>query len=346
MERRSGYKNLGSEGVPLKEIEQLIQSGMAPGCSISIITNSGELESSSFGYLDNKKSETVTPHTVYDLASISKLFTTAVILKLHEAGKLSIDDLCSKYLDNFSSSDISILDLLTHRVDFGIRLSEYRSKYPGKGKLTTALMGIEIPAAPSDSVHYANLGFIYLGTIIEKSEDKGLNETMKGLFHDLDLQETYTGSETRALGITTPPTEVVDGQVVQNITHDETSRLLGGIAGNAGVFSSAEDLARFGKAWTNGKIIKTAELVEKVFHNYDRTGLKPQALGWWMRIPTKQGETPTPEVYSHTGFTGSLLALNSQTGTVCAFTCNRTYYGRDNSNHKEVWKLLTDWMQG
>lgn len=178
MERKSGYDALENKGVPLKKIEQLVQTGMAPGCSISIITNSGELESSSFGYLDNERSEVVTPHTVYDLASISKLFTTAVVLKLHEAGKLSIDDPCSKYLDNFSGSDISILDLLTHRVDFGVYLSMYRSKYPEREELVTALMGIKPPATSSDSVHYANLGFIYLGAIIEKSESRDLNETI------------------------------------------------------------------------------------------------------------------------------------------------------------------------
>lgn len=338
------YTNLENKGVPLKEIVQIIDSGATPGCSISVVSKTDKLETVSFGYSDNSNNIKVTPHTIYDLASITKLYTTAIVLQLHESDRLSIDDPCSKYLDNFSKSRVTLKDLLTHKVDFDVQLSEYRNKYPNNTSLTTALMKIEPPTNPSNSINYANLGFVYLGKIIEKVEDKSLNATINSLIGNLKLRETYTGVDIKKLKITTPPTEIVNKQIVRNETHDETSRLLGGVAGNAGVFSSAEDLAKFGMEWITGKIIKSDELMQTVFMNYDQTGVKPQAIGWWMRTPTPLGMDIIPDVYSHTGYTGSLLALNLQKGKVCAFTCNRTYYGRDNSKQKEIWRLIINWI--
>jgi len=336
---------LETKGLPLIEIERLIGSGVSPGCSIAITTPNSGLESVSFGYLDDPNGEEVNQNTVYDLASITKLFTTALVLRLHESGKLSINDPCGKYLDNFSASGVRLIDLLTHKVDFDIRLSDYRNMNSDRESLVGRLMDIEPPSKASENVHYANLGFIYLGRIIEKLEERDLNRCMNALFEELGLRESYTGADIPKLGIITPATEIVDGRVIRNITHDETSRLLGGIAGNAGVFSTAKDLARFGKAWLQTKVITTNELRQTVFRDHDTSGLKPQAIGWWMRIPAAEGEKNESGLYTHTGFTGSLLAINTQKDKICAFTCNRTYYGRDNNRHKEVWKLLIEWIQ-
>lgn len=345
MDRKANYMSLKAKGVPVQEIEQLINFGAAPGCSLAVALPNSGIESISFGHLGEAGSPEVNTHTVYDLASITKLYTTALILRLHKAAKLSIYDKCSHYLDNFIGSEITLLDLLTHRVNFDIRLSDYRSKYSDGQSLNSALMGIKPPATPNTNIHYGNLEFIYLGKIVERVENVSLNNAMNKLFSDLGLNDTHTGADIGKLGVVTPPTEVLDGNIIQNMTHDETARSLGGIAGNAGVFATAEDLARFGSAWVEGRVVTTRELRQVVFSNHDQSGLKAQAIGWWMRISTPEGEISTPELYIHTGFTGSLLAINLQNSKVCAFTCNRTYYGRDNSKQKEIWRLLTNWTQ-
>lgn len=155
-----------------------------------------------------------------------------------------------------------------------------------------------------------------------------------------------TGPDIADQRISTPPTEIVGETVVQSVTHDESSRRLGGIAGNAGVFSSALDLALFGKAWLEGRVVSRDILNNLVFKNYDPAGTTPQALGWWLRITNPDGSVrPTPGIYSHTGFTGPVLAMNPNNGKVAAFTCNRTYYGRDNKLQRHIWQLLVTWLQ-
>jgi len=255
-------------------VEQYLAAGAAPGCEVAL-SSQAMSESFALGHFSDEGSEAVTTDTLYDVASISKLFTTALILRLHEHGALSIDDRCADYLDNFKGSDIRLIDLLTHRVDFGVYLSEYRDKYPNEIGLRTALFNMKPPVATSPNVHYGNLEFVYLGKIIEDRTGRDLQTSMHELFRQLGLQHTSTGRDVATRRIRIPPTEVMDGKVISGITHDETARTLGGLAGNAGVFSTAEDLVRFGRAWLNGAIVTVPELVHKVFTDQDISGLKP-----------------------------------------------------------------------
>src|SRR5258708_17613305 len=234
--------------VTFAEIDELIASKAAPGCSVAV-DESGSVEMRSFGNIDGPDSQEVNERTVYDLASVSKLFTTALILRLHEAGRLSIDDRCADYLPHFQGSDLTLLDLLTHRVDFGIYLADLRREHSDGAELLNALMLIQPPQHAAPDIHYGNLGFIYLGKVVEKVSGADLATNMKALFSDLNLTETYTGQDVASEAIVTPPTEIVDGQTIEGVTHDETSRALDGFAGNAGVFATAADLARFGRAW-------------------------------------------------------------------------------------------------
>lgn len=116
---------------------------------------------------------------------------------------------------------------------------------------------------------------------------------------------------------------------------------MGGIAGNAGVFATANDLAKFGRLWLEGKIISRNNL-KKVFNDYSRTGTRSQGLAWNQDLYGQS--TKHQGVYLHTGYTGGMLAVHPSSSTVCAFTCNRTYYGRNNTKHREILKLLTEYI--
>lgn len=327
-----------------QNIDQSVTSNFAPGYSIVTISPS-ETHGFSSGRFAGPESPEVTAHTIYDLASITKLFTSAIVLKLHETGQLSIYDRCGMYLKNFQKSDLQLIDLLTHRAGFWVSLADCREKYKDKESLLGALMMRQPPEHAADHIDYASLQFIYLGVIAERVSGLSLQQLMHELFNDLALRETYTGIDIADAHIPTPPTESVDGTPIQGVVHDETARLFGGLAGHAGIFASAEDLAKFGKAWLSGAIVHSDGPRHAVFHNHDPSGLNPQALGWWLRYPVPEGGTQgTPGVFSHIGFTGSLLAINPANEKVCAFTCNRTYYGRDNREHRKVWSLIMDWM--
>jgi len=327
----------------LKNIVQLIGDGVAPGGAIALITD-GKRESSAYGTFAGSGSSTVRVDTVYDVASITKLFTAALIMQLHEQGKVSIYDRCALYLDNFHGSELTLLDLLTHRANFGIRLSDYRLQFPDSDALKQALLQLEPPANAAPTITYANLEFFYLGAIVERVSGNSLHDELHALFDTLSLRHTYTGPDITQLQIPTPPTEIVDGQTIQGVTHDETARMLGGLTGHAGVFSTAEDLATFGQAWLSGKVISKKAFKQLVYKDYDPSGTLPQALGWWLRVTTPDGVLSTPSTLSHTGFTGPFLTICPATNKVAAFVCNRTYYGRDNTKQRHIWQTLVNWV--
>lgn len=330
----------------LAAINLWLDDRAAPGGAVALLSPDAEPVYFARGNFADIASLLATPDTVYDVASITKLFTTALILRLHEQKRLSINDACALYLPNFQHSDIRIIDLLTHRLGIDLSLAQFSQKFTDAADFRSALLALDPPKEPLDRVEYANIQLFYTGVIVEHVTGHTLNDELHELFAELNLSHTATGADVAEQYIITPPTEVIGDTVIQGVTHDESSRKLGGIAGNAGVFSSAIDLAKFGKAWLDGRVVSREILDDIVFKDYDPAGTTPQALGWWLRVTNPDGSSsPTPGIYSHTGFTGSILAINPNNGKVAAFTCNRTYYGRDNKLQRHIWQLLVTWLQ-
>lgn len=320
------------------EIKQGINSGIAPGCSLVILSKGNKNINYSFGTFSGNNSSQVTSDTLYDIASVTKLYTTAVILILYEQNKIDIYDRCAVYSPIFEKSELTIVDLLTHRANFGIRLSEYRDKYQASFK--TKIFEIVPPIKPSRGVYYENITFLYLGKIIEQITSKPLKEVFMELFNELGLKNTGLGLKSQNI-FYSPPTEIRDDYIVQNTTHDESAALMGGIAGNAGIFASAADLAKFGNLWINEKIISKEKLYSIVFKDYNKQGDRSQGLGWHQDLYgiSYKGQN----IYLHAGYTGCLLVINALSSTVCSFVCNRTYFGRDNIKYRKTLKLLVDY---
>jgi CubicO group peptidase (beta-lactamase class C family) len=312
----------------------------SPGFAM-VVEGGKQSKEVSYGHFDNDDTELVTADTVYDIASVSKLFTTALILRQHEAGNISIHDPVGQYLSNFEHSSLTLIDLLSHRADFQVFLSEYRDQFPASDELTEALLSITPPTEPSQGIHYGNVNFIYLGKILEKVTGLDLNYQMHQLFKSLDLKNTYTGIDIVKRRIPVPATEIISGETIKGVVHDETARILGGLAGNAGIFSSANDLVLFGKAWIDNKIVSEQILHEAISVDYDRSNSSPQGLGWWLRYRNVANEEiASPNIPSSTGYTGAMLAINTVTHKVGAVTCNRTLYGRTNNQYRRLWAEL------
>ena len=115
--------------------------------------------------------------------------------------------------------------------------------------------------------------------------------------------------------------------------------MLGGIAGHAGIFASNSDLLKFGNSWLNNKIV-SKELKTEVFQNYSSTGKNGKGLGWWCgdyfdeKIPTN--------LFYHRGFTGCLLCINLEQNICYVVNTNRTYYGRNNKKHRDIYRLVLE----
>ena len=315
-----------------EELKDYLNSGVTAVSSL-IVDSSGKREKYIMGTEDDISQKSIDENTLFDIASITKLFTTTIILRLMEAGEIGLDNRVGEFLNNFKDSNIKLVDVLTHRVKFDLMLSEYRSKFPNDFR--EKLLQIKSPSEPAVSVDYHNLGYIYLGFIIEQVVGKTLDQVFQDLFRELGLQSTTTGAQTD--GFKFVASERTIGKLKKGITQDESAELLGGIAGNAGVFSTAEDLAKFAQMWSERSIF-SQDTQDRVFKNYG--GESSQAIGWWGR--TYSGNTSDQGVYCHPGFSGCLVTINRNNGKAGVLLSNRTYFSRENKAHRMIFDSLIE----
>ena len=314
-------------------IEKLIARGASPGLALVVSSPEDRFEFASGAYSDTDRREVGT-HTPYDIASITKLFTAALILRLRDAGSLGLGDRMGRFLPNFAESSITVADMLTHHARL---LSAPLSKLAiGAPNVEALAELIAVPASASDHFFYQNATFLFLGMLVSKLRCESLADCMTDLFSELGLNETFIGSDPR---IDAPPTEIRNSAEWVNRTHDESSYICGGVTGYAGIFSSANDLAKFGRAWLDFKIASPATTKEAFTCRSNFPG-EEQGLGWFNSLP----HFPIfPErLFCHSGYTGPLLAVNPEKGRVYAMTQNRAYYGRDNQLYRELWAWLLE----
>jgi CubicO group peptidase (beta-lactamase class C family) len=290
-----------------------------------------EFSAGAYSDTDLRRVDVFTP---YDVASVTKLFTTALILRLHDRGALDINDRMERYLPRFEGSSLTITDMLTHHARLECEpLSRMALQTPDIEALAA-----RIPISPGASPHffYQNATFLFLGLLAEKLYQKKLSECMADIIGELGLSETFVGGDPR---IDAPPTEIRDGVEWANKTHDESSWLCGGITGYAGIFSSARDLAKFGAAWLGDSIV-SSDTAKKTFSCYSNFPGEEQGLGWHNNVPYFP---LSPEwIFCHSGYTGPLLAVNPRKNRVYAITLNRAYYGRNNHLYRELWAWLLE----
>jgi CubicO group peptidase (beta-lactamase class C family) len=321
----------GFPGIDTQAIDDLVSRGASPGCSMVVSSPEGYFEFSSGTYSDTDR-RPVGPHTLYDAASITKLFTTAMILRLFDEGKAGLEERMSEYLPHFKGSALTVRDMLTHRARM---VCEPLSKMAIETQDIRALAK-RIPVSQAASTHffYQNATFLFLGMMIKELRGKAFADCLLEIIRELGLRETRVGSEG---GLDAPPTEIRGGEAWTNRTHDESSYLCGGVTGYAGIFASARDLAKFGRAWLDFKIA-SPKATGYAFTNYGEYPGEEQGLGWFNTL--QRFPAFSSDVFCHSGYTGPLLAVNPRKSRVYALCCNRTYYGRDNRLYRELWACM------
>ncbi|MDR1133868.1 MAG: beta-lactamase family protein [Synergistaceae bacterium] len=315
-------------GIDTKAIDGLISRGASPGCAAVVSSPEDRFEFSSGAYSDTDR-RPVGPHTLYDAASITKLFTTALVLRLFDENRTGPESRMGEYLPHFKNSALTVRDLLTHRARMVCEpLSKMALETPDIRALAE-----RVPVSPAASPHffYQNATFLFLGIMVEELRGKAFADCLLEMISELGLRETRVGSED---GLDAPPTEIRGGNAWANKTHDESSYLCGGVTGYAGIFASAGDLVKFGRAWLDFKIA-SPETTGKAFTNYGGYPGEEQGLGWLNTLP--RFPALSRDVFCHSGYTGPILAVNPKKDKVYALCCNRAYYGRDNQLYRELW---------
>ncbi len=277
--------------------------------------------------LPPERQRPMTGDTVFDLASVSKLFTSILAVQQIERGALDLEARVAAYLPEFGGGgkgDVTVRQLLTHTSGFRSWIPLYREP-TREGKLR--LLWEERLANPPGSAYlYSDLNLISLQLVLEEITGRGLDV----LLHDeitapLGMRRTRFNPppswrpDIAATEDARPPWSGLDRGMVWGEVHDENAYALGGVAGHAGVFSRAWDLAVLARALLNGGAYGPARIlspasVELMFtdFNTDFPG-DAHGLGFELHQHWYMGAMATPRTAGHTGFTGTGLVLDPTT---------------------------------
>ena len=323
---------------PPKIINSAVASGRIPGVVATVGRGPDTLATWVAGQADSTpgRSRAMTAGTEFDLASLTKVVaTTAATLALAGQRRLSLGDPVVRYLPGFAAcreGPVTLWHLLTHTAglpDTG-KFYEWCST---REELLRDLAATPLSAPPGTQVTYSDLGFIALGEIVAQVAGQPLDQAVRRLVAE-PLGMTGTG-----YNLALPPDRFAaterraDGTCWTGIVHDENARLMGGIAGHAGLFSTVADLARFAGWWVSAADGPVPARLRRAAESSQTAGLGGRrGLGWVCagdRSDILGGHWPASAV-CHTGFTGTSLALDSPSGAWVILLTNAVHFGRDN----------------
>jgi len=276
--------------------------------------------------------EPMTLDTVFDCASLTKVVaTTTAIMQLWEQGKFRMSDPVANYLPEFAANgkqDITIRQLLVHYSGLPEDL-DLAKKWEGKD--TGYRMAFEVaPERPPGSAFlYSDINFVVLGALVEKLSGESLDEyAAKHVFAPLGMKETRFLPPASWLP-RIAATEDENHRPLHGVVHDPTARRMGGVAGHAGMFSTADDLATFAQALLDGGrgVLTPATIAKMTAPQQPVNGTVLRGFGWDIDSPfsTNRGELLPVGGFGHTGFTGTSLWIDPATQTYIVLLTNAVH---------------------
>ncbi len=289
------------------------------------------------------KREAMTVDTIFDAASLTKVVaTTSSIMKLFDEGKIRLNDPVTEYLPEFQGghSSITIRNLLTHFSGLRPDLDLEPSWSGYQTGIDKAL--IDRPRTPPGvRFVYSDINFILLGEIVHRLSGKTLAQYAKdNIFDPLEMKHTrFLPLAEWVSRIAPTEIEPISGAPIRAVVHDPTARDMGGIAGHAGLFTTADDLARFCQMMLNlgtasGKRLFSTATVQKFTTPQspaNQTVLR--GLGWDIDSPfsSNRGELFPIGSYGHTGFTGTSIWIDPTSQTYVILLTNSVHPHRGKS---------------
>lgn len=332
----------------IKGLENLIQAaiddGAFPGATYALVTNEGTFINN-LGYLTtNPEPIPNQKDTIYDLASLTKVIsTTTCLMKLIEEGKIRLYEKVSTYVPEFLWKEVTIWDLMTHTS--GLPADVIRAKeILSKEELWKRIFLDHLIYPKNTKIVYSDIGFILLGKVIENVTGLSLDEyARRTVFEPLEMKDTgYNPRDKKRCAPTERRADRVYDGMLQGEVHDEKAYILGGVAGHAGLFSTADDLAHFIQMILNrgqykGKQILSGASVDYLFAPQveEKTGISldsnKRSLGWIVKGSySSAGDLVSAETILHTGFTGTNIWIDRKNEIGFCLLTNRVHPTRDN----------------
>jgi uncharacterized protein YbbC (DUF1343 family)/CubicO group peptidase (beta-lactamase class C family) len=298
------------------------------------------------------KREPMTADTIFDLASLTKVVATATsIMILVERGKLSLTDPVALHIAEFGRAGkerVTIEQLLTHRAGF-IPDNDI-SDYIGKVNPLEKIYELRPIYDPGTRFVYSDVGYIVAAEVVRRVSGKPLDEfARENIFAPLGMKDTNWGSGARGQGsgnseeswpptpgsrplIRVAPTETREGRVMRGEVHDPRAYAMGGVAGHAGLFSTADDLAIFCQMILNkgehaGRRILAPYTVERMVRAASLPSTQMRGIGWDVNtaFSANRGDLFPVGSFGHTGYTGTSMWIDPASQSFVVLLTNRVH---------------------
>ncbi|NKQ59102.1 serine hydrolase [Amycolatopsis sp. K13G38] len=288
--------------------------------------------------------------TIFDMASITKLFTSIAVLQLVERGQVDLDASVARYLPEFGKPDVTVKQLLTHTSGLAADPQPpLWQGYPDVPSRRAAVLDSPLVNRPGSTYVYSDINLMALGFLVERVAGEPLDAVVRDRI-TAPLGMTDTGFNPSAAKLdriaateyqADPPRGLVRGQV-----HDENAWALGGVSGHAGIFSTAHDMAVLGQTVLNRGSYRDArilrpETVRRMLtdHNEAFPG-EAHGLGFELNRKFYMGALSSPVTAGHTGFTGTSLVIDPRSRSIAVLLTNRVHPTRNwgsTNDARETW---------
>lgn len=314
-------------------LQDAIRSGQTPGAVLLVWHDGQVVYRKAFGERSVEPQHgPMTVDTIFDLASLTKVVaTTTAVMQLEQQGKIRLNDAVAKYIPEFAQNGkdaITIRELLTH---FSGLREDLDLAQPWRGKEAAyALAFAETPVhSPGAQFLYSDVNFIVLGALVERVVGQTLDAYCEEkIFAPLHMEFTRFNPPSDWLPRIAPTQFDENNKMLRGVVHDPTARRMGGIAGHAGLFSTADDLAKFAEfLMTGGQVLSPLAIEKMTTPQQPPTATVLRGFGWDIDSPysSNRGELLPVGSFGHTGFTGTSLWIDPITRTFILLLTNAVH---------------------
>ncbi|MBT8487487.1 MAG: serine hydrolase, partial [Gemmatimonadetes bacterium] len=368
--------SVGMSDESLARIDSILVDAIADsafsGAAVAVGRRGRLVKLDGFGELQYGTGRPVTPTSIFDLASVSKVVgTTTAAMMLVAEGRLGLDAPVVDYLPWWSRGDprkaeVTVRQLLIHRTGL-IPFRTWYHDFDGMDAYKEAAADEPLQNPPGQETAYSDIGIMTLAWVIEEVAGQSLDEFLQDrLWDELGMLETrYNPPSTLRPRIAATEIDTIyRNEMVWGTVHDENADAMGGVAGHAGLFSTAVDLSVFARMMLNDGVapacspdgtegepcpvrrtedrrIVDAAVLEEFTTRHDETSSR--ALGW--DTPSERsagGDYITDEAFGHTGYTGTSVWMDPELDLWVVLLTNRVHPTRDNLKHVPVRRAVAD----